>query len=387
MVFKRNLPLGNGSVEFMLTTSSTIGGSGLSQTVTFTILNNSRPDVSNLKVIPENQSSYERDLSIRADISEPDSEPTTLTIEYSLNGDNGPWRKATSVSGKVSGIVSETAKLVWHSNYDFDTDQVGVKIKIIVDDGNTQPRELVYPLNTTLTVNNGPIELSSWSDMPNRTATATIRCDEADGAIYDNKLYAICADLTGSLGGGRVSIFDFTTNTWEVESNEINLVQSRSDYTSTLVNGQFYTYGGQNSGSAVNASTNSLFEIDPTTSSVNTILSGGIARRNHTAVGYENKLYIHGGILDEGFSTTNTMDIFDTITNQWTTGSPSPSNRYGHDSVLYNGKIYLFGGRSQVGANDVFLNVEVYDIQSNSWSTLSGTLVFQTMELQHLLTD
>ena len=73
------------------------------------------------------------------------------------------------------------------------------------------------------------------------------------------------------------------------------------------------------------------------------------------------------------------MDIYDTVTNQWTTGSPSPSNRFGHDSVVYNGKIYLFGGKDEFAGLDAFINVEVYDIQSNSWSTLSGTKVFQTM--------
>ena len=83
--------------------------------------------------------------------------------------------------------------------------------------------------------------------------------------------------------------------------------------------------------------------------------------------------------LDEGFSATNTMDIYDTVTNQWTTGSPSPSNRFGHDSVVYNGKIYSFGGQDVFADSDAFINVEVYDIQSNSWSTLSGTKVFQTM--------
>ena len=120
-------------------------------------------------------------------------------------------------------------------------------------------------------------------------------------------------------------------------------------------------------------------QIDLSDSSVNIVLNQAIARRNHTAVSYENKLYIHGGITDnDGFSATNTMDIYDTVTNQWTTGSPSPSNRFGHDSVVYNGKIYLFGGKDEF-AGDAFINVEVYDIQSNSWSTLSGTKVFQTM--------
>ena len=121
-------------------------------------------------------------------------------------------------------------------------------------------------------------------------------------------------------------------------------------------------------------------QIDLSDNSVNIVLNQAIARRNHTAVSYENKLYIHGGITNNGgFSATNTMDIYDTVTNQWTTGSPSPSNRFGHDSVVYNGKIYLFGGQDEFAGLDAFINVEVYDIQSNSWSTLNGTKVFQTM--------
>ena len=269
------LPLGNGSVEFMLTTSSIVGGRGLSQTATLSILNNSRPELSNLKIIPEDQSSYKRDIAITVDVREPDSELTSLALQYSLNGDNGPWRDAGSISGKISGIVSETAKLVWHSNYDFDTNQSGVKIKVIADDGKTEPRALIYPSNTFITIDNGPVVLSSWSNMPVKTGAATI-CTEADGAVHDDKLYAVCADLTSG-SGGRISIFDFITNVWEVESNEISFNQSRSDYTSTLVNGKIYTYGGQNTNvagnsiEALSASTNSLLQFDPTNNNVSTI--------------------------------------------------------------------------------------------------------------------
>ena len=230
-------PWSNGSVEFMLTTSSVVGGRGLSQVVTFTILNNSRPELSNLKIIPEDQSSYKRDVAITVDVSEPDLEPTSLTLQYSFNGDNGPWRDVSSISGKLSGIVSETVKLIWHSNYDFDTNQSGVKIRVIADDGKTQPRALIYPSNTFITINNGPVELSSWSDMPVRTGI-DIKCTEADGAVHDDKLYAVCANLTSG-SNGRISIFDFITNAWEVESNEISFDQPELTTQVLLSTGKF----------------------------------------------------------------------------------------------------------------------------------------------------
>ena len=182
-----------------------------------------------------------------------------------------------------------------------DTNQSGVKIKVIADDGKTEPRALIYPSNTFITIDNGPVVLSSWSNMPFKTGAATI-CTEADGAVHDDKLYAVCADLTSG-SGGRISIFDFIRNVWEVESNES--VSISPDLTTQVLwsTGKFIHMADKNTNvagnsiEALSASTNSLLQFDPTNNNVSTISSEGIARRNHTAVGYENKLYIHGGIF------------------------------------------------------------------------------------------
>ncbi|MDO8335676.1 MAG: kelch repeat-containing protein [Candidatus Saccharibacteria bacterium] len=135
---------------------------------------------------------------------------------------------------------------------------------------------------------------------------------------------------------------------------------ARRLHTSVLYNGRIYSGGGIDS---VGAIINTVDIYDIANDSWSTGTAGGTTRRSHDSVLYNGKMYLWGGW--NGSSYLNTVDIYDIANNSWSTGTAGGTARYNHTSVLYNGKIYSWGGNNGSDLN----TVDIYDIATNSWST------------------
>ena len=59
------------------------------------------------------------------------------------------------------------------------------------------------------------------------------------------------------------------------------------------------------------------------------------------------------------------MQIFDPASNNWTTGTPLPTERYGAASGVIDGKFYVVGGYN---GNDLDV-LEIYDPVADTWSS------------------
>ncbi len=72
------------------------------------------------------------------------------------------------------------------------------------------------------------------------------------------------------------------------------------------------------------------------------------------------KIYLIGGqILDgEELYVTNTVDVYDPATNNWSTYPPMPTERVGATAVSIEDRIYVIGGADQVGVS--LRDVEVF---------------------------
>jgi N-acetylneuraminic acid mutarotase len=57
------------------------------------------------------------------------------------------------------------------------------------------------------------------------------------------------------------------------------------------------------------------------------------------------KIYAIGG-LDSAWATLKTVEVYDPVSNAWTTGPALRSSRGLHASVTVNGTIYVIGGES-----------------------------------------
>lgn len=88
---------------------------------------------------------------------------------------------------------------------------------------------------------------------------------------------------------------------------------------------------------------------------------------------YGDNIYYIGGYDRASETASNIVQIYNTKTNTWSNGANMPTARFLTDSIQYNGKIYCFGGADSGGtsSNGNTLDIiEVYDIKSNSWSSL-----------------
>ena len=89
----------------------------------------------------------------------------------------------------------------------------------------------------------------------------------------------------------------------------------------------------------------------------------------------DGKIYVMGGMRFNGgnydLSGLKTAEAYDPLTNTWdSTLADMPTKRWGHSAVALNGKIYVIGGTT-ITPNFAYASVEVYDPQSNTWSTKS----------------
>jgi N-acetylneuraminic acid mutarotase len=104
------------------------------------------------------------------------------------------------------------------------------------------------------------------------------------------------------------------------------------------------------------------------------------SRSDFVAVEVGNFIYCAGGCVanqaTSGFcpQISNTFEKYNSQLNQWTTLPAMPRPRYRYAAATVNDKIYYVGGRnlSQCGEFDCLIEeVDVYNIVTNSWSTLA----------------
>jgi N-acetylneuraminic acid mutarotase len=148
---------------------------------------------------------------------------------------------------------------------------------------------------------------------------------------------------------------------------------ARSNLGVAVVNGKIYAIGG-NGGSATCLGTNE--EYDPATDTW--IMKTPMPTpRSHFAIAvFQNKIYcIGGGTLakNEGY-VTGVNEVYDPAADTWETKAAMPNARQNLEANVVRGKIYLVGGLGRgdpkmwIIRNDTNLN-EVYDPVTDSWTT------------------
>ncbi len=94
-----------------------------------------------------------------------------------------------------------------------------------------------------------------------------------------------------------------------------------------------------------------------------------------------NKVLFAGGVagICGAWSRTSTVDIYDLVTNSWSTTFLSGAKGSGQAAVTVNNKVYFSGGTGwpgnvQVPGNYYASNtIDIYDNATNAWSTSSLT--------------
>jgi N-acetylneuraminic acid mutarotase len=83
------------------------------------------------------------------------------------------------------------------------------------------------------------------------------------------------------------------------------------------------------------------------------------------------KIYVFGGATANYAPTLATVEEYDPVTDTWTTKQEMPTPRYNMASAVVDGKIYTMGGDSIfiLGWGDGLHTLEVYDPSNDTWDT------------------
>ncbi len=155
-----------------------------------------------------------------------------------------------------------------------------------------------------------------------------------------------------------------SANSWDTMAE---MPTARSLLGVGVVNGKIYAIGGERGAGAVGV--NELY--DPATDTWIPKESMPTSRYGFATAVLNNKIYCIGGL----FSDLN--EVYDPVTDTWETKQPMPTRRGGFSASVVNGKIYLVGGLvpSSIGPSNVGehsnLN-EMYDPVTDSWTTMAS---------------
>lgn len=213
----------------------------------------------------------------------------------------------------------------------------------------------------------------------------TIDTNNSSTARHENGFVAHKDNLylIGGRGIKPVESFSIKSNTWTkhkptpIEFHHITPIS---------INNKILLVTGMTGSFPKETPLSHIYEYDTTLDSWKKVFEIPKERRRGGAgvTIYNNKVYIVGGITFGHTSGTNNMvDVYDPTTNTWQTLTNAPHIRDHSSLTAVNGQLIAIGGRntSYHHKDDFFAffgavqkNIDVYDIQKDTWSTLPELL-------------
>jgi len=169
-------------------------------------------------------------------------------------------------------------------------------------------------------------------------------------AVLDGKLHALRSSTLHA-------VYDAQNDTW---SNSAIMPHAASDMAAGVIDGKLYLVGGWPTG-------NILQVYNPQTDTWSTKAPMPTSRHGLAAGVIDGKLYAVGGVW------SNKLEVYDPQTNTWSTKANMPTSRAYPAVGVIDGKLYVVGGgNSDYRSSTIYNKLEVYDPQTNTWSTKAG---------------
>jgi N-acetylneuraminic acid mutarotase len=162
-----------------------------------------------------------------------------------------------------------------------------------------------------------------------------------------------------------------------------DLPLARAEGIAAAVEGKVYLIGGRVP-SAIDAShfndhqdTVRAEVLDPASGRLSRLPDAPTARNSAASAVIDGRIYVVGGRTakkqaDGSLRQVNvaTLEVFDPVSNTWTTRKPMPQARGGLAATTHRGKLYVFGGEQWVPEQKVFADSWVYDPTKDQWDAL-----------------
>ena len=193
--------------------------------------------------------------------------------------------------------------------------------------------------------------------------------------LPSGKVLVVSDDTVGIPTGGGVELFDPSKGTWSL-TGRLNNQAYRTYHTATLLpNGKVLVAGGAN-GDWFFIATKSAELYDPATGTWTPTGNLNKPRALHTATLLPNgKVLVAGGIdWDEGGPIYDSAELYDPDTGIWSaTGSLTTARSDHTATLLASGKVLVAGGLLLNRDYFVTNSAELYDPSTGNWST-TGSL-------------
>jgi N-acetylneuraminic acid mutarotase len=236
--------------------------------------------------------------------------------------------------------------------------------KVYVIGGFVMPNNVIIPRKSDI-VEVYDIKNKTWSS----AASLPRKMDHVGAAVYNGKLYVV-GGTSDYIRSNKLFIYDPVSDKW---TQGKPMPTARSALTTQVIDGILYAIGGQDfNGLQVNTSE----AYDPKTDTWTSKAPMPTARHHLTSGVVDGKLYVFGGRTGYSNSSStyvnlNSNEMYDPISDTWTSKAPMPSNRSGLAAATSeDGKIYVFGGEDALTASAmIFDNNEKYDPKTDKWTS------------------
>jgi hypothetical protein len=200
------------------------------------------------------------------------------------------------------------------------------------------------------------------------------------GVEYDGRIYLLGA-MTGRFPTEppvpRIMIYDPATDRWS-EGSEVPADRRRGGAGVVVHDGLIYVVSGITNGHT-DGHVTWVDSFDPRTGTWRRLADAPRARDHFQAVVIDGKIYAAGGRRSSGATgqvfdlTVPEVDVYDIASNSWTTlpaASNLPTPRAGNSAVVLDGKLIIIGGES--GARDTaHPEVDMLDPATGRWTRLA----------------
>ena len=146
----------------------------------------------------------------------------------------------------------------------------------------------------------------------------------------------------------------------------------RAAHSAILYNNKIYILGGYSNFPSFNYKSDvRIYNIDTDSWSAGTSNSEALAE--HSAILYNDNMYVFGGVVNgSGLPSSMRGNILKyTISeDSWSTYDSTGADRRIHDSIIYNNKMYVIGGTTSPSGNTYNpIAVNIFDFSSSLWTT------------------
>ncbi|TRX71720.1 kelch repeat-containing protein [Carboxylicivirga sp. M1479] len=236
-----------------------------------------------------------------------------------------------------------------------------------------------------ITVDNKQVSAKTTSPLWNANALQNKPVEASEPAIgdvlvYDGSNWVPSQQNTVPVGTGVLSFEAEAPNGYDFSGNTIVTKKKSGEWTSVApmnikrryvaaceYEGKLYAFGGEEQG---DFTTDHVEVYDPVLNQWSTRAAMPFERVHASVISSNGFIYMAGGFEDNSHFGTTRVDVYNPIDQVWSSISPMNTGRWGNNIFAYNNKLYAAGGQDALSNSNFVNSIEEYDFTTDSWTTI-----------------